>query len=78
MTNIIENDITMPSTSSGTSHVNYRVMYHSKEENIWYERSMFTIREKPNWSRGLKSAYLGCFHSGCKVTCKTTGIDTLV
>ena len=67
----------MASTSSGASNVLNRVFSHGKGAKIWFEGNMFTIRKKPNLSRGVKFAYWDCAHPGCKVTCKTVGIDSL-
>jgi len=38
---------------------------------------MFTIRKKPNLSRGVKFAYWDYANPGCKVTCETAGIESL-
>jgi len=59
------------------SNVLNRVLSHGKGAIIWCEGNIFTIRKKPNLSRGVKFAYWDCAHPGCKVSCKTADIDSL-
>ncbi len=38
---------------------------------------MFTLRKKHQTTNGVKRAYWSCTITGCKVSCKTNGVDTL-
>ncbi len=66
-----------PRTSSGSSGSVNRVMAVGKGAKIWFEGNVYSLRKKPNPDKGIKYAYWDCAHSGCRVTARTSGVDSL-
>jgi len=59
MTNIIGNDITIPSIRSGASNIINRIVSCGKRGKVWHKGNVFTLRKKPNFLLSDEVCVLG-------------------